>query len=114
VLYRFESNLVFYNADFFKARVQAAIAASKTPVEWVIVDASPVNIVDLTALQKVDELREELAARGIVFAVARAKLSPLRFFQADWATKRREQHGTLTFPTLKSAINAFQNRGKQG
>ena len=114
VLYRFESNLVFYNADFFKTRVQAVIAASETPVEWVIVDASPINIVDLTALQKVDELRDELAARGIVFAVARAKRSPLRFFQADWATKRREQHEMHRFPTLKSAMNAFQKRDKKG
>jgi high affinity sulfate transporter 1 len=114
VLYRFDSNLVFYNADFFKTRLHAAIAASETPVEWVIVDASSINIVDLTAFQKTEDLREELAARGIVFAVARAKQSPLRFFQPDWTTQRRAQYREHNFTTLKSAINAFQKRGKQG
>ncbi len=114
LLYRFEANLVFYNADYFKARMNAAIAASTTPVKWVIVDASPVNIIDLTALQKVDELREELAARGITFVAARVKLSLLRFFKPDWAKTRREgDQGTHTFPTLKAAIQAFEKRGKK-
>ncbi len=114
VLYRFDSNVVFYNADFFKARVHAIVAASETPVEWVVVDASSVNIVDLTALQKIDELEQELAARGIVFAIARAKQSPMRFFKQDWAARHRDQYGEHTFPTIKSAINAFQKRGKLG
>jgi hypothetical protein len=34
--------------------------------------------VDVTAIQKFDALREELAARGIVLAVARDKRSFLR------------------------------------
>jgi len=71
LLYRFNANLVFFNADFFKARLLAAIAASEAPVEWVVIDASPINVVDSTALKQLEELIDELAARGIVFAVAR-------------------------------------------
>ena len=47
LLYRFEANLVFFNVDYFG--VCAAIAASRTPVEWVVVDASPINWIDATA-----------------------------------------------------------------
>ncbi|MDX2424334.1 MAG: sulfate permease, partial [Amphritea sp.] len=82
ILYRFDSNMVFYNADYFRDRVRAAIAAADTPVEWIVVDASSVNVMDITALQKVDELREELSAQGIVFAIARAKPSLFKFFKA--------------------------------
>lgn len=33
LLYRLEANLVFYNADYFKDRLLAAVEASKEPVE---------------------------------------------------------------------------------
>jgi high affinity sulfate transporter 1 len=114
LLYRFNANLVFFNADFFKARVLAAIAASETPVEWVVVDASPVNVADSTALRKVDELRQELAARGIVFAVARRKHSAARLFESSWVDARKELADEYNYPTLKSAVNAFKKRGVRG
>ena len=79
ILYRFDVNVVFFNADYFRNRVRAAIAAAETPVEWVVVDASSINVVDITALQKVDELREELSAQGIVFASAHVKRSLSKF-----------------------------------
>ncbi len=63
LLYRFEANLVFFNIDYFGERLRAAIRRSRTPVEWVVVDASPINWIDATALQRLDELRSELAAR---------------------------------------------------
>ena len=64
LLYRFNADLVFFNVDYFKARLLAAIAASATPVEWVVVDASPINVIDSTALKQVEQLIEELAAGG--------------------------------------------------
>jgi MFS superfamily sulfate permease-like transporter len=110
LLYRFDSDLVFFNADYFKQRVLSAIAASETPVEWVVVDASPINVLDVTAVQKIDELREELAAQGIVLAHARAKRSLARFFRGDWMTKQREARSAHDFPTLKVAVRAFRRR----
>lgn len=59
ILYRFDSNLVFFNADYFRDRVRTIIAAADTPVEWVVVDASSIDVVDITALQEIDGLREE-------------------------------------------------------
>jgi len=110
LLYRFDSDLIFYNADYFKQRVKEAIAASRTPVEWVVVDASPINIIDVTALQKIDELREELAAQGIVLAHARAKRNLARFFRTAWAKKSLDPELGKAFPTLKAAVRAFQHR----
>lgn len=110
LLYRFDANLVFFNADYFKQRVLAAVTASKTPVEWVVIDASPVNVVDVTAIQKIDELRDELASRNIVLAHARAKRNLARFFRGDWIAKRRESGASKEFPTLKAAVHAFRHR----
>ncbi len=111
ILYRFEANLVFYNADYFKKRILATIAASKPSVEWVVIDASSINIVDVTAIQKFESLKQELAARGIVLAVARRKLSATKFFEGPWV-KNLQEHliKDYNFPTLKTAIYAFNQR----
>jgi len=114
ILYRFEANLVFFNADYFRDRLRATISAAKTPVEWVVVDASSINVVDITALQKIDELREELAAQGIVLATARAKRNLWKFFNPDWGVKRRELNARYRFDTIKSAVRAFNNRTEKG
>ncbi len=95
ILYRFDANLVFFNADYFRERVRSIIAASATPVEWFVVDASAVNVIDITAMHKYEELREELAARGILLGAARVKRNLMRFFDPEWARDRFEQRASL-------------------
>ena len=113
LLYRFNANLVFYNADYFKTRVLATVAAAKTPVEWVVLDASPINVVDSTAVRKAEELRDALAAQGIQFVVARRKHTAGRLFEAAWVDAQRELTARHNYTTLKAAVNAFNNRGRQ-
>lgn len=110
LLYRYESNLVFYNADYLKTRVRAAIAAQKTPVEWVVLDASSINLIDATGLRKLDELREELAAVGISLNTARAKRNLEHSFNKAYAKQRRKAGKKRRFQTLKPAINAYLKR----
>lgn len=69
---------------------------------------------NITALQKMDELRGELARQGIVLATARAKWNLWRFFNPDWGTKRRELYARYRFDTIKSAVRAFHSRAKEG
>jgi high affinity sulfate transporter 1 len=114
LLYRFNADLVFFNVDFFKARLLATIAASATPVEWVVVDASPVNVIDSTALKKVEQLIDELTARGIVFAVAHRKHTVGRLFEASWVDVRRELTEEHSYATLTSAVSAFNARSGRG
>ncbi|MDJ0609751.1 MAG: sulfate permease [Kiloniellales bacterium] len=113
LIYRFDSDLLFFNVDYFKQRLLKAIAESETPVEWVVVDASPVNILDVTAIQKIDELREELAARGITLANARAKTSLGRFFTGDWLKRRHESREAYVFSTVRAAVIAFRKRNRE-
>ncbi|SDW54287.1 SulP family inorganic anion transporter [Thiocapsa roseopersicina] len=113
LLYRFNADLVFFNVDYFKARLLAAIAASETPVEWVVIDASPINVIDSTALKQVEQLIDELAARGVVFAVARRKHAVRRLFEASWVDVRRELTDASNYPTLTSAVDAFNARSRR-
>jgi MFS superfamily sulfate permease-like transporter len=108
-LYRFEASLVFFNIDYFSERLRAAIVGSRTRVEWVIVDASPINWIDATALQRLDELHRELAEQGITLGVAHAKLSLGRAFDPSWVTRRLTATGLRRFPTLKAAVRAFEH-----
>jgi high affinity sulfate transporter 1 len=109
LLFRFEADLVFFNIDYFGERLRAAIAAARDPVEWVVVDASPINWIDATALQRLEELRAQLASRGITLCIARAKRSLARAFNPSWLAQRSPTE-FLRFPTLKTAVHAFERR----
>jgi high affinity sulfate transporter 1 len=108
LIYRFDSGLIFFNCDHFKERIRQAIREASAPVEWVLVDASPINVVDYTSLEKLYNLREELADRGIVLAYARVKQSLALFFRPRWV---KGLHIVAPmFPTIESAVQAFQQR----
>jgi len=113
IIYRFEADLLFYNIDYFKQRLLNAVARSETPVEWVVIDASPINIIDMTAVQKIDELHDDLEARGIVLARARARQSRARFLSQNWARHRAKRQRGYDFPTISAALKAFQKRPKR-
>ncbi|TCI05146.1 sulfate permease [Corallincola luteus] len=108
LLYRFDSNLLFFNADYFCERVRYLIAKAKQPVHWVVVDASPVNIIDGTALLKYRELREQLASEGIVLAHAQAKRNLRRHFHSNWFVEAKEKYSAYEFDTIQQAVAAFQ------
>ena len=112
LIYRFDSDLVFFNVDYFKERLLKTIAESETPIEWVVVDASPINILDVTAVEKVGELRDELAAQGVVLAFARAKRSLARFFTGGWFDQVREANTAHNFTTVRAAVIAFRKHRK--
>ena len=75
-----------------------------------IVDVSPVNVVDATAIKKFDQLREELTARDIVLGIANERRTLDRYFQGSWVNAHRELTKDHRFPTLKSAVQAFEHK----
>ena len=59
-------------------------------------------------------MREELAARGVTLGLARVKHQLGSAFQARWLEQRRLATATLTFPTLRSAVQAFEEASAAG
>jgi len=108
LLCRFNGNLVFFNIDYFKKQLTSAIAAADTPVEWVVVDASSVNYIDITALHKLIDLNDELRGQGIHLTYARVKSSLWRYFDRSWLEEKPRFAERVNYYTLTSAVNAFK------
>ncbi len=65
VLFRWDAQLFFANADLFREALLLAIDEAPTPIQVVIVAADAVNDIDVTAADMLAELDHELEARGI-------------------------------------------------
>ncbi|MFJ9243467.1 SulP family inorganic anion transporter [Streptomyces sp. NPDC101776] len=106
LVYRYDSPLFFANAENFRRRALAAVAQQAIPVRWFVLNAEANVEVDITALDAVDELRRELAHRGVVFALARVKQDLLDDLEAYGLV---ESVGTdHIFPTLPTAVAAYR------
>ncbi|MFG2469732.1 SulP family inorganic anion transporter [Streptomyces canus] len=106
LVYRYDSPLFFANAENFRHRALAAVDEQSEPVRWFVLNTEANVEVDITALDALDELRRELAHRGIVFALARVKQDLLddltAYGLADSVGSER------IFPTLPTAVTAYR------
>jgi len=73
VLLRWDAPLFFANAEWFERVVRDTLAASPTPVRWLVVAAEPVTSVDITAADTLRELDESLQEQGIELCFAEMK-----------------------------------------
>ncbi|MBC6446227.1 sulfate permease [Actinokineospora xionganensis] len=106
VVYRYDAPMFFANADDFRNRALAAVDDSPTAVEWFLLNAEANVDVDLTAVDAIEDLRAELARRGIVFAMARVK-QDLRE-DLDRAGLIVRIGSDRVFPTLPTAVAAYR------
>jgi high affinity sulfate transporter 1 len=72
IIFRFDEQLFFANAPNFRDAVLAAVAADPS-ARWVLVDAGSINEIDVTGLDMLTELRDELAQDNIELRFARMK-----------------------------------------
>ena len=106
MVYRYDSPLFFANTEDFRRRALAAVAGAAEPVEWFVLNAEAIIEIDITALDALEGVLEELTSRGIVFAVARMK-QELRadLDRTDLLRLIGDEH---LFPTLPTAVEAFR------
>lgn len=107
LIFRFEADLLFFNIGYFGDRLHSAIVAAPTPVSWVIVDASPINWVDATALQHIWGLHRDLAVRGVTLGFAGVRMSLRRAFNPGWMQTRLRESNVPEFASLGAAVSAF-------
>ncbi len=79
IVYRFDADLFYANADRFADEVRALIDSAPTPVKWFVLDADAVNDIDYSAAGVVRDLLGELATRKIRVAFARVS----QYLRAD-------------------------------
>jgi high affinity sulfate transporter 1 len=108
IVYRFDAPLFFANAERFQSRILDLVRTAATPVEWVLLDAEAITDLDSTAAEALEHLHAELAQRGIVLAIARAKRAFRdRLTVADLTTRITPRY---FFPSIRSGVAAFQAR----
>jgi len=112
VLFRWDSPLFFANAELFHDRVLDAVAASPTPVRWLVVAAEPVTSVDVTSADMLAELDDTLHASGIKLCVAEMK-DPVKDKMKRFGLFARLGE-TAFFPTVDTAVSGYLQtlRGK--
>ncbi len=108
VVYRYDAPLFFANAENFRERALAAVDESPVPVEWFVLNAEANVEVDLTALDILDQLRSELASRGIVFAMARVKQDLRDALEAAGLVDKIGED--RIFMTLPTAVEGYRSR----
>jgi MFS superfamily sulfate permease-like transporter len=110
VVYRYDAPLCFANAEDFRERALAAVEETPTPVEWFVLNSEANVEVDLTALDALDQLRAELAQRGIVFVMARVKQDLRDALRAAGLIDKIGED--RIFMTLPTAVESY--RGDRG
>lgn len=106
VVFRYDSPLFFANAEDFRHRALLAVGEAEPPVRWLVINAEANVEVDLTSLDAVEHLRADLAARGIVLALARVKHDLLVDLEASGLVDRiGREH---LYPTLPTAVEAYR------
>lgn len=108
MVYRYDAPLFFANAENFVARALKSVDENPDPVEWFILNAEANSEMDLTAVDALDGLRKDLAARGIFFGMARVKSETLKALEN--AGQLDEIGRENIFPTLPTAVEAYRNR----
>jgi SulP family sulfate permease len=106
IAYRFYAPLLFPNAGHFVARIRAIIAASPTPVRWLLLDAQAITDIDVTAAEALHGLNEELCQRGIALKIAHAN-PPLRTIlqKIGFASEISKES---FYPSVHECIAAFE------
>lgn len=105
VVYRYDAPLCFANAENFRLRALAAVDEASTPVEWFLLNAEANVEVDITATDALEQLRHDLAERGVVFAMARVKQDLRVYLEAAGLVDR--VGADRIFPTLPTAVDAY-------
>jgi high affinity sulfate transporter 1 len=109
LIYRFDSALIFSNADFFEKDIRGHIdeqkAATGLPVQRVLINAETMNDIDTTGTDYLIDLSESLEKDGIQLTLAKVK-DPVR--DRMRLSGAEEAIGADNFyPSLSDGVKAF-------
>jgi SulP family sulfate permease len=111
VIYRFDASLVFFNADYFRARVRTVVREA-APVRSFVLDAETMPLLDTTGAASLDQVRGDLEDQGITMIVAGAR-SQVRGMLDRTGLSGRIGSGRM-FTTVNSAFEVLSKASAQG
>jgi len=108
IIYRFDAAPLFFNAGYFKQRIRGVVASAVEKPSWFLYSAEAGNMLDFTGAEAMEEIRGELAAQGITFAIARSRgLFDATLRLTGLADRIGADH---MFPSVRSGVHAFIER----
>jgi high affinity sulfate transporter 1 len=105
IIFRFDAPLFFANARTFREQIHT-LATSEPRPSWIIIAAEPMTDVDTTASDVLEDLDEDLNARGISLVFAEMKDPVRRKIERYELTRTIDPNHF--FPTIEDAVRAFQ------
>lgn len=112
MIYRYDAPLFFANADNFKGRVLAALQDAQPHVHWLVINAEAIGEVDITAIEMLADLCEELTQQDI--RVSWVAVKPRIFAEFQRAGLVELVGADQFFPTMMAMkkIVVLDNQGK--
>jgi sulfate permease, SulP family len=102
VIYHYDAPLFFANADNFKRRMLATIKDAPPPVKWVVLNAEAIGEVDITAIEMLEDLQDELTSQEITLSLVAVK--PRIFAELQRAGFIDRLGANQFFPTIKEMV----------
>jgi len=107
IVYRFNSDLFYANANRFTDEVRILVERAPTPVRWFVIDAGPITDIDYSAAQAVRDLLDHLTNQGV--GIVFARVSPYLRFDLDRHQITAAIGEARVFTTLHEAITAVRS-----
>jgi len=106
IIFRWDAPLFFANQETFRTHIQQAILNAATPPEWIVIAAEPITDIDVTAVDMLLELIQQLKQSNITLNFAEMK-DPVKDQLKNYEVFNQwgEAH---FFPTIDNAVEQFQ------
>lgn len=101
LIYRFNSALVFFNCNYFSEKL-ASKAEQKRDLRHIVIDAEPINVIDLTAAGELGDLIKGYNENGVKIIFARANDAAKTSIVAE--LNSRSLNADIFYPSVHEAI----------
>jgi SulP family sulfate permease len=108
IAYRFYAPLLFSNAGYFVERVRQLVASCPTKVRWFLIDAQAITDIDVTAVEALHSIHQELQKQGIALKIAHAN-RPLRGLLERTGLANEIGEGSF-FPSVHECVEEFLSK----
>ncbi len=107
-----QGDLLFFDADHVQARLHAISEAMAPGTRWLVLDASAITQIDSTAAAMLEEVRADLAERGVRLGLAELHAEVRGLL--DRAGLIAAIGTEMIFDDLEDALRAFEVTGSEG
>lgn len=107
-IYLLQGNLLFYNVEYVKGRIEDIIDGLAAGTEWFIFDASAAAQIDSTAVVMLEDVHALAEERGLKFGFMELHSEPLELLKRSGVTAK--VGSDMIFEDFEDAVAAFSAR----